>query len=249
LPFLTCYFVLISYYSNIYKKNYIFLIVVSLIVSSLMTLDRAPIMLVIILFAYIKYCTAQNLFSLLTIGALAIVGIFFIGGILTFIQYNISDFEFSDVVVVGKDFIVNRVILAPNFVPIELSYGLFDRDSDKLFLEHSRLLAIFTGKYVGTVADNSLYVGPVGAIADIWRNLGFLGVAFFGCALGYYFRILDRKIQVADPITQVAISFTVMTLVFYLFYGTFFSQGVFLQIIFIYCILRFSVGDGRIFLQ
>ncbi|WOE74804.1 hypothetical protein [Alterisphingorhabdus coralli] len=246
LPFCAIYFILIAAYSKNYSKVFIISVVFSLLVGIVITLDRGPFMLFLVMFAYIFYCTSKNTFRIGIYG-LVLVGIMItLGGALTFIQHNIQDFSFDEVLDTGNEFIVNRVIMAPNFVPIELSYGLFDFSSDKLWLKHARITALFTGEYVGTLQDNSVYVSPVGAVADIWRNTGLTGIILIGIFIGFYFKAIEKLINYSDPIISVAASFTVITLVFYFVYGTFFSQGVFLQMVFLYFILKYVQSDGKI---
>ena len=112
-------------------------------------------------------------------------------------------------------------------------------------MRYSRLIALFTGNYIGALLDVSLYITPVGVVADVWRNMGYLGIIIVGIFFGVYFHTIDRLIKLTDPITKVATSFTVISLVFYFFYGTFFSQGLFLQLIFIYFVLKYSMRDGK----
>lgn len=230
LPFAVVYFVVLGWYTSAYGRGFVAFLILSLIVSVVTTLDRAPLMMIIVMLFYVSYLRARSLVRLFAIAGAGVLAMVLLGGAMTFVQYNIQGFTFDQVLLTGLDFITNRAVMAPNFVPIELSYGLFDLSSDKLYLRHSRLMALFTGSYVGTIQANSIYVGPVGAIADIWRNLGFFGVFFIGFLLGLFFAHLDRAMCGLDPAAKAAVSFTVISLVFYFFYGTFFSQGVFLQI-------------------
>ncbi len=244
LPFCAIYFLLLNKYSNKYSGWFNAFLVFSLFSGILMTLDRGPFMLMIVMFAYIYYSTAKNLLKIGLYGIVSLVVIVVLGGALSFVQHNIQDFNFDDVLLTGSDFILNRVVMAPNFVPIELSYGIFDVSTDKLWLRYARITAIFTGEYVGTLQDNSLYVGPVGAVADIWRNMGFYGIVPIGILLGLFFAKMEEFLDASDPITCTAASFTLITLVFYFVYGTFFSQGVFLQIAFLYVVLKYVKSDG-----
>lgn len=244
LPFCVVYFAVLSGYTGLYSKKSIMFLILSLIVGILITLDRGPFMMFIVMFAYIAYCRSVNLRGLLVNALILFTSVFIVGGVVTFIQHNIQSFTALDVVTTGYEFILNRVLMAPNFVPIELSYGIFDWDTDKLWLRYARLTALLTGEYVGTLQENSIYVGPVGAVADIWRNMGIVGIVLIGFALGLYFYVIETLIRRSDPVMQVAASFTVITLVFYFVYGTFFSQGVFLQMIFIYVVLKMFSSDG-----
>lgn len=244
LPFTIVYFIVLRWYSNKYSLWFVLFLLLSLVISVIMTLERGPLMLIIVMLFYAEFMRSRSLKKLFSISLILICAIILLGGTMTFIQYNIQGFDLEDVIFTGLDFISNRAIMAPNFVPIELSYGLFDFSSEKLFLRFSRLTALFTGSYVGTLQENSIYVGPVGAIADIWRNLGIFGIVLIGFVIGLYFAHLDRATKTLDPAARAAATFTVISLVFYFYYGTFFSQGVFLQIFFLLAIMRFFRGDG-----
>ncbi len=225
-------------------ENALYYLIFSLFVGIVMTLDRGPFMMIIILLFYLRYCVAKNVFRFIILMPFLFFFIILTSGFVSFVQHNMHGFTIYQVIDAGLNFIVNRAILAPSFVAIELSYGLFDFESQKLYLQYSRLTALFTGNYVGTTQDNSIYVGPVGAVADIWRNLGLTGVSVIGFLLGLYYGVIDTILRRCDPIAQVSISFTTITLVFYLVYGTFFSQGVFLQLFFIYFMVIYMASDG-----
>lgn len=247
LPFGIVYIIFINRYHNIYSRKVVAYLLITLVVGIIITLDRAPVMMFIIMVAYIKYCSMRRASQIIYIGPLVVSIIILLGGSLTYIQHNLQDYNFIDVISTGTQFLFNRAILAPNYVPIELSYGKFDLNSDKLLLEYTRLNALFGGAYVGTTELSSQYVSPVGSIADIWRNLGFPGIIAISYMLGLYYGRLDQLVKQCDPVSQCAISFTAITLSFYFLYGTFFSQGVFLQIIFIYIATKYLVKEGRLY--
>ncbi|MFQ1702710.1 O-antigen polymerase [Loktanella agnita] len=247
LPFAIVYFIVLNWYSRTYSRWLLPFLIFSLVISVIMTLERGPLMLVIVMLFYAEFIRSRSLTRLFLICLTLFCAIIMLGGAMTFIQYNIQDFDLGDITFTGWDFISNRAVMAPNFVPIELSYGLFDFSSEKLLLRFSRLTGLITGNYVGTLQHNSIYVGPVGAIADIWRNLGIFGVISIGFLLGLYFSHLDRAVKTLDPAARAAATFTVISLVFYFYYGTFFSQGVFLQIFALLAIVRiFRRDDARI---
>lgn len=249
LPFCIIYLTVLRLYGAKVSLKYLMFLNVSLFIGVVITLDRAPLMLMVIMYFYISYIKAKSLTKLGLITASMLSSVVMLGGVTTFIQHNIQDFALDDVVLTGLNFISNRAVMAPNFVPIELSYGLFDFSSDKLNLEHARLLSLFTGNYVGTREDASLYVGPVGAIADIWRNLGVFGIILFGFAIGIFFAYLDVAVRALEPVACAAVTFTVISLTFYFYYGTFFSQGVFLQIFFLLAAVRFFRRDALRYLE
>lgn len=241
LPFALLYMFLINKYKKVYSNLLMAYLITTLILGVIITLDRAPIMMMIIMVAYIKYTTMRNRYKLTYLIPILIGIIIITGGISSYIQHNIQTFSPLDIIKTGSEFILNRAFLAPNYVPIELSYGMFTFESEKLLLKHTRILALFTGNYVGSTNDLSIYVSPVGATADIWRNLGLFGIIFISFLMGIFFGKLDILIKMTDPIIQIAMSFTAITLSFYLLYGTFFSQGVFLQIFFLYFGLKFFI--------
>jgi hypothetical protein len=215
------------------------------ILGAAMTLDRAPILLFFVMFLYVNACLGMTLFKVLRTILLTFAVVLPVAGVTTFLQYNIRSFSIADIFETGQNFLLHRTILVPSIASIELSFVQFPADSDKLFLKFSRLGALFGGNYVGTEDENSIFVTPVGAIADVWRNFGYVGVAASSAALALYFRRLDRMMENANPIACIVHSFNAISLAFYLIFGTLFSQGVLFQMITGYTLLSFENRTRR----
>ena len=205
-----------------------------------MTLDRAPILLFFVMFLFINLCIGLSYMKVLRtlLGAIAVL--LPIAGLTTFLQYNISAFSGSDIVTTGQDFLLHRTILVPSIASIELSFIQFPIGSDKLLLRFSRLTALFGGTYVGTEDANSIYVTPVGAIADIWRNFGYPGIVVCSAGLALYFRKLDSLMRNVGPVDAIVHSFNALSLAFYYIFGGLFSQGVIFQMLMGYALLTYS---------
>jgi hypothetical protein len=196
-----------------------------------MTFDRAPffILLVVILFPYLLSHWNWRMFF--KFGFLAFVSMVLMGGVITNLQYNITDFSMSQVIGMGLDFVFHRFLLIPSITPIELSFSIFTIETEKLWLKYSRLNQLVGGDLVGTSEDISIFVSPVGAIGDIWRNFGFLGLFIWGFILGLILKLVDiRAINLPLPIIVVQY-FLVVSLSFYYVMGVFFSQGALLALI------------------
>lgn len=244
LPFCIIYLFVIRLYSSKYGLLTLIFMVISLVVGIATTLERSPLMLAIAMLFYMFYVTSRSVVKLVAISLLTLICTVLLGGVFTYIQYNLQDFSFVDAVETGVNFLINRAIMAPNFVPIELSYSVFGFESEKLLLRHSRLISLLGGDYLDAQSDAAIYVGPVGAIADIWRNLGLIGVVAVAMTLGVMSSLFDRSIRRLDPAALIAASFTSISLAFYLWYGVFFSQGVFFQIVFMALIPILFRKDG-----
>ena len=194
------------------------------ILSSLSTLDRAPFLSLfsVVFFAEVmlfprKVFRKAILFVCLSLGII---------GVLTYIQYNITDFTFAEVVVTSRKFLLGRVVVDPSLTAAHLSYHYFSQDADFLNLEYSRLTGFFTGNYLGAASGKSLYVTPVGYIADVWRNSGIIGL--FGFSLfsgGFFFYIdyLSSRTRSAVALVFFFISSILATM--YSVYGPLFSLG------------------------
>jgi hypothetical protein len=200
-----------------------------------MTLDRAPffILLVVIIFPYML--SRRGLIGFVKLLLIAFIFIVLLGGLITNLQYNIIDFSLSEIVNMGLDFVLHRFLLVPSITPIELSFAIFPPESEKLWLKYSRLNQLIGGELVGTSDDASLFVAPVGAVGDIWRNFGFFGLLVWGLILGLISKIFDIGLKHAPfPIVLVQY-FLVVSLSFYYVMGVFFSQGAVLALILCCC--------------
>lgn len=233
LPFSIIYLLGVrSLSSNFPSKKMIYFLLFTLLLAGVMTLDRGPILLFVVLLAYKQYCFSAGNKSLIKLGIISIFLIIFFGGLVTFLQYNISEFSLTDIFLTGFNFFWHRMILVPSIASIELSYNLFPYGSEKLLLQYSRLGALFGQKYIAIGGADALYVTPCGFIADIWRNFGWVGVSTISIFLGFYFAVLDNLVRTSDPFTRIAVSFSIVSLCFFLIFGVFFSQGVFFHLFF-----------------
>lgn len=238
LPYAALYFFVARSIGVRFSSGLLAVLLFSQFVGSVVTLDRAPILLFFLMLVYVKLCRGGTLGHLAKFSGLVLLTVILLGGISTFIQYNLSGFSIVDVITTGLDFLIHRSVVVPSIASIELSFHLFPFDSEKLLLAYSRLTALVGGDYVGSQEDLSIYVTPVGAIADIWRNFGLLGVALVAIFLGWYFRCLDDFVRKSSPVMWIVGSFNVLSLCFYYIYGVFFSQGVIFQMILVYWLLR-----------
>lgn len=196
-----------------------------------MTLDRAPILLFFVMFLYVSACVGMTYFKILRTVIITILVVLPVAGLTTFLQYNISSFTLADVLETGQKFLLHRTLIVPSIASIELSFVPFPEHAPKLYLQFSRLTALFGGTYVGTEDVNSIYVTPVGAIADAWRNFGYLGVCLSAVFLGAYAALLDRFIKKVNPISRIVHSFNALSLAFYFIFGVLFSQGIVFQML------------------
>jgi hypothetical protein len=225
LPLSLLYLITIKvfYKINVFKLI-LFLIAIQL-VAAFMTLDRAPFftLFVVVLFPYLF--SGWGIFKFIKVFAFILTMMVLIGGLITNLQYNILEFSFIDMVFMGFDFILHRFLLVPSIAPIELSFSMFPINSEKLWLEYSRLKGLIGADVVGTSDYESIYVAPVGAVGDIWRNFGSFGVGVFGLILGMALKLVDLDGDKTPFPVVVVQYFLVFALAFYYVMGVFFSQG------------------------
>ena len=202
--------------------------------SVLITLDRGPLLMMFLLPIFVTVSLVKSpLYYIGKKAPILIFAIILIGGAMTYLQYNVLNIGFEQVIYSGFYFLWHRVFAAPTIASIELSFITVPVLEDYLFLKYSRLSALFGGTYVGTNADTSIFVTPVGFVGDIWRNFGYLGVIFFSYVLGVIFQFLDRNSRKLSSPMGIAFDFTILTLSFYLTNGVMFSQGVMIQLAFV----------------
>lgn len=237
LPFSCVYLLVLNSMNIIYtKKSVIYFFLISLLLSGVMTLDRGPILLFFIMFIFVKLNFKLSKLKFILGGIISLLSIVILASILTYVQYNILDFSFSQIFESAINFLWHRTILVPSIASIELSYFNFPLNSEKLYLAFSRLGAIFGKEYVAIGSSNSIYVTPVGFIADIWRNLGIIGIIFFSVFFGFLFSRLDYIQRNLSPIMQIPYSFSALSFCFFLIFGVFFSQGVFVHILMMFIV-------------
>lgn len=237
LPYAALYFFVMRALGMRFSYPLILFLLFTQFVGAVVTLDRAPILLFFVMLIYVKLCRGLGAGYLLRMGLILLLVVMGLAGVTTFIQYNMGGFSAWEVAQTGVNFLVHRTIVVPSIASIELSFHLFPEGAEKLLLAHSRLTALFGGTYVGTQEDLSIYVTPVGAVADIWRNFGHMGVVVVAALLGWYFRRLDGFLRKCSPIMWVVGSFNVVSLCFYYVFGVFFSQGVMFQMLLVYWLL------------
>jgi hypothetical protein len=232
LPLIIVVYAVFITFDKSSNKLFFRFLILAFFISVLITLDRAPLITFLLVFAYLWFLKAKiDIYFIYKIPILIILVMLF-GGTMTFIQHNITAFSLFEVFGTGLEFLWRRIWAAPTIVGIELSTHLFPVDSVKLNLQHSRIMALFGFERVGSQSDASIYVGPVSYIGDVWRNLGFTGVIAVSFLLGILLSFFDyvcRKIQLPYA---AGIGIMTITFAFYLTHGVFFSMGVFFQMFF-----------------
>jgi len=216
-----------------YKKKYFYFVLFLFAVGIVNTLDRAPLMTLMVLFIYIYIAVNPSIKKMVFGSFIALLSISILASLMTYFQYNILDFDLMTIINSALDFIMHRVLMVPTHAALELSYIKFPMDGPFLNFQYTRLGALFGMEYVGTEMSNSVYVAPVGYIADSWRNLGFFGVLFTSILLGFFASFVDRNLKKLNFYLAVVVSFMFVAFTLFLIFGVFYSQGSFVQMAFI----------------
>lgn len=227
LPFaILAKFSLNRYTPNSNNKILFFMLFTFLVVS-IINLDRGPILMYIVLLVYYAYSRLSGIFSrlLLLVSAVAIIG--FTGAIFSFLQHNVLDFNFQDLKNTLYGILVNRIILSP----VNMSQlWVFDNAGqfiNPLLLEYARISVLWGGEYLGSHASTSYLIAPVGVMADIYRNLGTVGIIPAGFVIGVLFLIVERNLQTVPDLLKIPLNFLALILAMYIHYGNIFSLGPF----------------------
>ena len=202
---------------------YWFLVCLQLFACTL-TFARAPfltLLIVLIIPNILLGTKLRRIFFLLTLGILIVLT----AGIVTNLQYNITEFTFLDTLNMGWNFFYNRMLFVPNVVPIHDAFSIITSQFDPLYLKYSRLRSLFTGSAIGTDTSLSIFVSPVGYIGDVYRNFHYFGLVLFGIFTGTLFYWLDEKFQLLGAIQIVFLFFSLLALIFYWIMGVVFSMG------------------------
>lgn len=249
LPVAILYYLLLKKIGKKISVAFLLTLICFQLLAASMTMDRAPFFILLILFGYSHLSGIQGIRKVFKLLLISFSSIVLLAGVITNLQYNIIDFSIVEALGMGLDFFVHRMWLVPSIAPIELSFSMFALDSEKLMLEYSRLGALVTGNYVGTSDGSSIFVTPVGAVGDIWRNFGLGGIFVISMFLGLYFKALDLLANRVSAIALVVGNFLVIALCFYWVMGVFFSQGAFFTTIVCYLYFKYEARVFRIALR
>ena len=216
----------------------------TLFFAGIMTLDRAPVFIAIALLIMYFIIKADSIrrYAFYLICSLAILLI--IGGLVTNLQYNQTQFSLINLIYQGFAVLINRLFYDPALMSLTYSFAIIDGVNDPLYLEYSRLGVLWGQSYVGTSSESSIYVAPVSFIGDIWRNFGVYPLFFFGAALSLILSYLSRLYDKSIILIRFPVLFLMIVWSFYIIVGNIFSLGPF-AILFMISILLL-VGQTRL---
>lgn len=232
-----------NYSKKIYTKSgfYLFLVTLTFFLVSIINLDRGPIFTFFVFLAYYQFVVKERPMKfVLFMGTFFFIFLSFVGGYVTFLQYNNTYFTFDELINQSQNIILKRAVLDPVVSSYALSFDIFREGSEKLMFEHSRLFSIFTGNYVGTSGAYSIFVAPAGIVGDAWRNAGYVGVGMTALFISIVFYYFEIKFSEASYRLQIPGSFLVLFLSMYLVYGGLFSLGPFSIITVIIILLKYD---------
>lgn len=200
--------------------------------SGVITLDRGPVMISMALMIVYLVLASNSYKKLILYMSVSFALVLVLGGLVTYLQYNVTDFSFIEIIMQGLAVIINRLFYDPALMALTYSFSEIDGLNEPLKLQFSRIGVLWGQEYVGTMNDNSIYVAPVGIIGDIWRNFGFLPMIFFGSLISSIFIIITYYANRSIILFRLPIAFLTIIWSFYVIVGSLFSIGV-LGILFI----------------
>ena len=194
---LICLYLILFYkknkikYDNIFYQTWIIFFLISLT-----NLDRGPIFLFILIIIFyvliISEIIKKNYYYIFLFALLS-----FVIACLTYIQYNVLDFDFTLIKNLSYNIILKRVVLDPSLTSYRYSFELIRNANDFLYLKYSRLFSLISGNYINSSSADSIFVTPVGIVGDLWRNFGNLGIFIFGfiitSALNYIYLLYKKS--------------------------------------------------------
>lgn len=183
------------------------LFVSTLFVSSL-TLDRAPPLGFIVMFILVfllrrRKAQLTNIFKIRLI--IIFVAAMTLGGIISVLQYQ-SDFNLQNV---GADiwYVFSFRILqdAPHMASI--AFETFNDSSTFLYGSSMRILSVLPGfHYEESLSSIYSVATPVGFVADLWRNFGWLGVVGGAILIGFAYQMIQLKLFIRKTILTVSLN-------------------------------------------
>jgi oligosaccharide repeat unit polymerase len=209
------------------------LVLLQLFASSL-TMARAPFLMLLVGISFVHFITTESLAKKLILLVFYYLILVIMAGVITNLQYNITDFEYIDIFSMGLDFTSNRMLMVPTVVPINIVFSEFNFYSDPLLLKYSRIGGLLGLSVVGTLESDSIYVAPVGMIGDIYRNFNVIGVFLWGVFTGFLLNFIRDKWLKMSDIFKIIYSFAFIALIFYWTMGVVFSQGALMMLMTIF---------------
>lgn len=194
--------------------------------SGVITLDRGPVMIAMALMIVYLFLASNSYKHMILYLSVSFTLVLVLGGLVTYLQYNETDFSFIDIIMQGFAVIINRLFYDPALMALVNSFSEIDGLNEPLKLRFSRIGVLWGQEYVGTMNDNSIYVTPVGIIGDIWRNFGFLPMIFFGSLISSIFIIITYYANRSIILFRLPIAFLTIIWSFYVIVGSLFSIGV-----------------------
>jgi hypothetical protein len=216
------------------KNIYLFMLIAVMLISIASTLDRGPLLVFFMAIIFPLLMINPNIYRFVrsSFFGLATIGIF--ASVLTYLQYNKTEFSYDQILFSAIQFIFQRVFLDPSFTAISLGFDLFPAGGEFLNFRFSRIGVLFGSDYIGTESSDSVFVAPVGAVADAWRNYSYLGVVFTAFINSLIAIRVDHFIKRRASLPfSLSISFVYFSFVFFQVFGVFYSMGAFFQIFFL----------------
>jgi len=237
-------FLLLFYYRNRMKKDIFFYYTqITFFLVSSTNIDRGPIALIFFIYIYYFLVVKENGFlKKAIIFILLLTGLSVSLAVMTFLQYNILDFDFASIKDLSILIILKRIILDPSLAAYKYSFEIIRESNDFLYLKYSRLFSLFTGNYVNSQSDISIYVSPVGIVGDLWRNFGFIGIFIFGMIVTFSINVVNNKIKNISYYKGHIINLILIMFTATLIFGGLFSY----QPIFLFCLMLLILGYKKI---
>ena len=188
-----------------------------LLFSGLMTLDRGPIFISIVLLGVYSIWKSHSLvnafFKLLSWG----LAIILIGGSTTYLQYNEVNFDFIAAFLQGISFVLTRVFFDPALSSLTYSFSVIDGNANPLLLSFSRVSVLWGNDYIGTFSEASKYVTPVSIVGDIWRNFGMIGIVMITLLFSIILMSISTKQESAVILFKFPIMF--LSIIFFILFN------------------------------
>ena len=195
--------------------------------SGIITLDRGPVFISLALLILYTFFSTESYKRLFFYGLILISILLLLGGLVTNLQYNVTDFTFSELISQGSAFLISRLFFDPAVMSLTSSFTLVDGVNEPLNLQFARISTLWGGDYVGSFDANAIYVAPVSFIGDIWRNFGINSFIFFGFLISITFLYITYLTNRSIILFRFPVLFLSLIWSFYVIAGTLFSIGVF----------------------
>ena len=119
--------------------------------SGIITLDRGPVFISLALLILYTFFSTKSYKRLFFYGLILASILILLGGLVTNLQYNVTEFTFYELLLQGLSFLISRLFFDPAVMSLTASFTLVDGINEPLNLEFARISTLWGWKLCGLI--------------------------------------------------------------------------------------------------